>query len=120
MAELLVMLTDNRHPDPDVDRRHAFKRGHVVDVRPDGWHWGAKEGPPRFTVIRVPGPPEEYADLLEEEPDPVFQDERLRPRRRRVDLNALPAAIRADLGRVRRHALPSAAALRALVRTADG
>lgn len=51
MADILVKVDDQIHPDGDV--RAPFKRGHVIDVRPTGWRWGAEEGPPKFYVIEL-------------------------------------------------------------------
>jgi hypothetical protein len=31
----------------------AWDRGHVVDVKPEGWAWGAAERLPKFFVLRI-------------------------------------------------------------------
>lgn len=64
MARLLVKAVDYTHPDPDKDRRAAYKRGDVVCVMPDGHQWGAAEGPPKFAQIDLAGPVEDYTYLL--------------------------------------------------------
>ena len=55
MAELLVKLLSATNPDPVKDARGCYKRGDVVDVRPDGFKWGREECPPRFVVVCIPG-----------------------------------------------------------------
>lgn len=64
MARLLIKAVDYTHPDPDKDRRAAYKRGDVVVVMPDGHVWGGAEGPPKFVQMDVPGPAEDYTYLL--------------------------------------------------------
>lgn len=53
MAELLVLAFDTSNPDADLDRM-AWKKGHVVDVKPDGWKWGASECLPKFWKVKLP------------------------------------------------------------------
>jgi hypothetical protein len=55
MAEILVKAIDHVHPDPEKDRRGAYKRGMPVVVFPDGHSWGADEGLPKFVIIKIPG-----------------------------------------------------------------
>lgn len=55
MAELLVKAVSATHPDPIKDAQGCYKRGDIVDVRPDGFEWGKSEGLPNFVVIKVPG-----------------------------------------------------------------
>lgn len=52
--EILVKAEDHTHPDPEKDRRGAYKKGDVVVVMADGHPWGAKEGPPRFVRVLCP------------------------------------------------------------------
>ncbi len=52
MAELLIRLKDNTHPDAVKDRM-CYKRGDIVVVMPDGHQWGSAEGLPDFAVIRT-------------------------------------------------------------------
>ncbi len=46
MAEILVLAREDAP---------SYDPGDIIMVRPDGWKWGKKEGPPLFKVIRVPG-----------------------------------------------------------------
>ena len=107
MAELLVKARGAAHADPEKDRRGCYKRGDVVIVQEDGHEWGRKEGPPNFVILRIPGAARALAERLTEEQDDddagaPLQDEQgqrraFRRRRWRVDLDALPAAIRTAL-----------------------
>lgn len=54
MAELLIKARNATHPNPDKDRM-CYKRGDIVDVRPDGFLWGREECLPRFVIIKIPG-----------------------------------------------------------------
>ena len=101
MAELLVKAVDAIHPDPDKDARGCYKRGDPVVVQEDGHVWGAREGLPRFVIIKIPGVP---ADRLRAflEPDEAvdeFSGERLpRIRRRwRALVDDLPAQFKRSL-----------------------
>lgn len=62
MARLLVKAIDYVHPDPEIDKKGAYKRGDVVCVMPDGHEWGLAEGPPKFEHVDMPGV--EVNDLL--------------------------------------------------------
>lgn len=42
------------------------RSGDIVVVRPDGWQWGAKEQPPTFFVIKIPGMTVDEAKVFEE------------------------------------------------------
>lgn len=55
MAELLVKAIDAKHDDPVEDARGCYKRGDIVDVRPDGFRWGNEEALPKFIIIKCPG-----------------------------------------------------------------
>ena len=55
MAELLIRLADTTNPDPAKDARGCWKRGDVVEVRPDGFRHGRFDGPPFFAVVKVAG-----------------------------------------------------------------
>lgn len=55
MAEILVKAADATHADTTVDQRGCYKRGMPVVVQPDGHPWGAREGLPRFYIIKLPG-----------------------------------------------------------------
>jgi hypothetical protein len=67
MAELLIKAIDMTHPDPEKDKG-CYKRGDIVDVRPDGHPWGKEEGPPKFYIVKVPdAKPEDIKHLQESE-----------------------------------------------------
>lgn len=54
MAELLIKATDNLvSNDIERDFHESFKRGYIVDVRPNGFGWGSKEGLPKFVVLQI-------------------------------------------------------------------
>ena len=50
MAEVLVKAQDAPVPDSPA----KWVRGMVASVKPDGWSWGAREGLPRFILIKAP------------------------------------------------------------------
>ena len=54
MAEILIKAIDHTHPDPDIDRRGAYKRGMPVVVFEDGHSWGSEECLPKFVLIKIP------------------------------------------------------------------
>lgn len=54
MAELLVLAFDTHNKDPERDV-HAYKKGHVISIQPDGHTWGKQEGLPKFHVVKLPG-----------------------------------------------------------------
>lgn len=129
MAELLIKLVDATHEDPEKDRRGCYKRGDVVVVQEDGHEWGAKEGPPRFVRLHIPGAARALAERLTEEQDdddngaplPDAQEgRRFRRRRWRVDLDALPAAIRTALQTTGRASITRAQIRSRLKRKRDG
>ena len=55
MCEILVKAVDHVHPDPEKDRRGAYKQGMFVLAKPDGHSWGFEEGLPKFWKIKIPG-----------------------------------------------------------------
>lgn len=55
MAELLIKAIDATHSDPVKDKAGCYKRGDIVDVRPDGFEWGREEGLPTFVKVKIPG-----------------------------------------------------------------
>lgn len=67
MAELLVKLEPNwmeSIPEKTRDNWPAVQQekfnyrtipGDIITVKPDGWNWGKKEGPPKFVIIKLPG-----------------------------------------------------------------
>lgn len=64
MARLLVKAIDYTHPDPEIDRQGAYKRGDIVAVMPDDHEWGGKEGPPIFEQVDLPGVSIEQVEYL--------------------------------------------------------
>lgn len=54
MAEFLVKAVDAVNLNIEKNRQ-CYKRGDIVVVKPDGWAWGKKEGPPRFEIVKIPG-----------------------------------------------------------------
>lgn len=107
MAELLIKSIDATHDDPDTDRRGCYKRGDVVIVQEDGHEWGRKEGPPKFVRLRIPGAARALAERLVEHQDdddngvPQIDEQGAprthRRRRWQLDIDNLPAGIRAQL-----------------------
>lgn len=64
MARLLVKLVDYTIAgDAKADRVQSFKAGDIVKVYPDGHVFGLLEGPPKFTVVDMPGTVEELEYL---------------------------------------------------------
>jgi hypothetical protein len=55
MAELLIKAISANHSDPIKNEQGCYKRGDIVDVRPDGFGWGNSEGLPNFVRIGVTG-----------------------------------------------------------------
>lgn len=55
MAEFLIKAISATHPDPLKDARGCYKRGDIVDVRPDGFKWGKEERLPKFVIVKIPG-----------------------------------------------------------------
>lgn len=53
MAEFLIKAVSVTHSDPDKDTRGCYKRGDIVDIRPNGFAWGKEEGLPKFVVVQV-------------------------------------------------------------------
>lgn len=54
MAEFLVMAVPSSHPDPEKARRGIHQKGDPVVAQPDGHVWGAKEGLPKFVLVKCP------------------------------------------------------------------
>lgn len=58
MAELLVKAVDFvSSGTADEDRAGAYKKGDIVIAMDDGHSWGAREGPPKFVIVRAPDLP---------------------------------------------------------------
>lgn len=52
MAEALIFMGNNVNPDPRLDARSSFKRGHIIIVKPDGHRWGKEEDPATLPIPR--------------------------------------------------------------------
>lgn len=105
MAELLIRVKDKTNADdPDADRL-CSKRGDVVVVCPDGHPWSeAERTAPYWRIVKLPGiDPADLDELIRPEiddtpPEPGQPPMRLlRRRAAALDLDALPAAVRAWL-----------------------
>lgn len=103
MAELLVKAIDAKNSDPLLDA-HCYKRGDIVDVRPDGWGWGLSEGPPLFVVVKIPGVSAKayqhltdphYSEILGADATPIM----LKRREWKVNLDSVPAKSGISSGR---------------------
>lgn len=100
MAELLIKAVDATHPDPIKNERGCYKRGDIVDVRPDGWHWGTEEGLPKFVIVKVPGlDPERVKHAMEPHHDlsDAENPKMIRRRKWNLDSSVIPQGIRAAL-----------------------
>ena len=53
MAELLILAFDTSNKDAAKDV-FAYKKGHVVSVKPDGHTWGKSECLPKFYIVKLP------------------------------------------------------------------
>ena len=111
MAELLVKCVDAHHSNPIKDQRGCYKRGYVVEIRPDGCIYGTLEGLPTFWHIKIPLVPVDHPILLrlmrQEEQQVGFEEDGTTPRmepvrRRRCWLEHLriPAGARNKLDTV--------------------
>jgi hypothetical protein len=99
MAELLVKL---RHQWMEDIKRGDWKKhqitqekfdrrsepGDIVVVRPDGWKWGKREGPPGFVVIKCPELSIEDAKKLEECLCKTVGEESILMKRRKYKLDS--------------------------------
>lgn len=94
MAEILFFVEDKTNDDKELNAQ-AYKRGDVVVVCPDGWPWGREElKDPRFRIVKVPGEPSEYLDLVQ--PQLAIKGDQLvtvRKRGRNLALDKLDAAL---------------------------
>jgi hypothetical protein len=53
MAELLILAFDTNNKDAALDV-FAYKKGHVISVKPDGHKWGKQECLPKFYIVKLP------------------------------------------------------------------
>lgn len=98
MAEILVRVAETDPLDP-----LAHHPGDPIKVRPDGFQWGTREGPPNWCVVRVPDAV--ALRVAFEAPDvEVVEGVKIsyRHRKYRFDIPALPQLIRDQIatGRV--------------------
>jgi len=101
-VELLVKAVDATHPDKVKDIRGCWKRGDVVDIRPAGFEWGKKEGPPKFQIITMLKSEADKLALLKPETEEKIIDagkveqrvelETLRRRKIKINLDELVSA----------------------------
>lgn len=54
MAELLIKAKSANHENPAKDQSGCYKRGMIVEVRPDGANYGRLETWPSFVIIKIP------------------------------------------------------------------
>ena len=121
--ELLVKLGDNYYPDPDEDAKGSFKEGDIVVVKPAGFNWSQNERN-SFLIVKMIMTKEEAAELtrpkiaasgkLDKEGKP--QQERVRLRKNKVDLDKLGASVKDGL---RKGAISANQALGTKVLTTD-
>lgn len=108
MAELLIKAIDATNPNPEKDIRGCYKRGMIVEIRPDNCGYGSSEGLPLFYKIKIPLIPTNHPVLLKlllsQQLQDGFEEDGITPkynitRRRRCWLrhNNIPAAVRNKL-----------------------
>jgi hypothetical protein len=99
MAQILMIAVNRTNPDADADRKHCYKIGMPIVVVPDNHQWGAKECPPTFYLIKVPGISldkvrkfiaPEYETFPDENGDPIIYRRRVW----QVRVADLPQAVR--------------------------
>lgn len=54
MAELLIKAKDAFNADPVKDQRGCYKRGMIVEIRPDNTVYGSAETLPTFVKVKIP------------------------------------------------------------------
>jgi len=104
MAELLIKAIDATHSDPTKDARGCYKRGDIVDIRPNGFGWGRLEALPpadggKFVIVRINDvSPAQVRNFVRTrwQTEADGNDE-TRRRRIRIDADLLPANVRNTL-----------------------
>jgi hypothetical protein len=81
MAEMLISL---------IDRENKDLLGSVIDIKPNGWLWGSKEGLPNFCLVKVPG--ESVQDLVS-----YIEQTQTRKYKWRLDLANMDSGIKQKL-----------------------
>jgi len=104
MAEFLIKAADSTHPDPEKNDRGCYKRGDIVEVRPDGATYGRLEGLPNFLKVKVTGLDYEKArtymsqqvmgDISGETPDPSMMTKR---RKYKLRVDDIPETLLSEL-----------------------
>jgi len=117
MAEFLIKAVSTIHADVTKSQRGCYKRGDIVDLRPDGFEWGRLEGlAPKdggqFVVVKVVGVTVDQVRTFAENklgilatliiPETSGTDVSGNPlvtkrRRIRLDVDLLPAGVRDTL-----------------------
>jgi hypothetical protein len=106
MCEALVAARTDFEDDGLTGSAWRWARGHVVDVRPDGFAWGALEDPRnfpsaatrRFALLRFPGVSvARVQKYLVRQVDPFVPAQSLRGRLWQIQWASLPLAARTIL-----------------------
>lgn len=101
MAKALVKAVDFVHPDPDIDRRGAHKRGDIIVVKPDSHVWGGAElDTSKFVIVDVP---DSYLTQDVSRADQELPSERLSTAARKIRRMARAADRALERETVRRH-----------------
>ncbi len=89
MTEIVIMMRDFPHPDPDVHVRR-YHRGDILDYRVDGHPWSQAElTQPKFRHIRIGLTMTEVDFMAKSEDDPIKNKGRLWARVRKFDLDSI-------------------------------
>ena len=105
MALFLVYGRNNTHPDPIKDARGCYKLGDIVEVLDDSKHDGdivANPIAPPFYLVRITGVTKAQAEKYMDryiDPATVGMENpvTLRRRKHNVEVNNIPAGVRATL-----------------------
>ena len=70
MAEMAVRVVDKINNVSTTDDLQCLKRGHIVDIKPDGHPWSAAElSGAEWRIVYMPGVPVEQVDWMRQGPD---------------------------------------------------
>lgn len=116
MAELLIKAVNATHADAGKDQRGSYKRGDIVDVRPDGYEWGRLELlPPAqggvFVIVAIADVTvDQVRNFVQNrwgcQPDGPHVDankQTLRRRKVQIDISSVPAGVRNTLNQTGRY-----------------